>query len=124
VTGSEDKATILILARDVLGGGLLGALVEAEGSTPCYAFDGERPELAVERLRPTMVLVDAYHPAARTDAFFAAARARDVRVVLFAPSVPWHEMQEVAERWGVRIIHPRDGGSLGRLIRGAIRVPD
>lgn len=121
VTGPERNATILILTKEVLGAGLLGALVEAEGAIPCYALGTERAELAVARLRPTIVLVDAYHAAARTEAFFEAARAERAHITLFAPSEPWKEMREIADRWDVPIVHPRDGESLAGLIRTAIR---
>jgi hypothetical protein len=120
VTGHESRPTALILAREVLGAGLLGALVEAAGATPRFALDGERPELAVARVRPNVVLVDAYHPAARADAFFQAARSARTHVVVFAPSEPWKEMCETATRWNVAIIYPRDGESLAQLIRAAI----
>lgn len=114
-------STVLILVRDILGAGLFGALVEGLGKQPAFPFDGERVESAVERLQPTIVLLDCHHAALRSDAFFSAATAAESVVVLFAPSEPWHDVAEIARRRGIGIlVHPHDGESLTDVIRSAL----
>jgi hypothetical protein len=116
--------TVLILVRDILGGGLFAALVECEGGQPVFAFTGERPESAVERLRPAWILVECYHPAARAEQFFAAAAVAGSRVILFAPSAPWEDCEQIARRHSVAaFVHPADGQSLADLVRKALMVP-
>ncbi len=114
-------STVLILVRDILGAGLFAALIEGIGKQPVFPFAGERAEAAVARLRPAIVLLECYHSAARSDAFFAAAEAARSRVVLFAPSAPWEDVQEIAHRRRVdAFVHPADGESLAALIAGAL----
>jgi hypothetical protein len=114
-------STVLILVRDVLGAGLLGALVEGIGKEPLFPFVGERAETAVARLRPALVLLDCHHPAARSNPFFAAAETAASRIVLFAPATPWEDVEEIARRPQVTaFVHPKPGESLAELLREAL----
>ncbi|HEU4630727.1 MAG TPA: hypothetical protein VFS08_13330 [Gemmatimonadaceae bacterium] len=118
----EPARTTLILVRDVLGAGLMGVLVEAEGARAVYPMTGEPGDAAVRRLRPTIVLVDASHAAARTDAFYDAARDCACHVVLFAPTAPWGVVADRARgRPGVTLVVPRDDESLAALLQAALR---
>ena len=113
--------TVLILVRDLLGGGLFAALAEGVDMQPVFPFAGERPESAVERLRPSFILVECYHPAARADSFFAAAAAARSQVVLFAPAAPWEDCEQIAQRHSVKaFVHPAEGESLADLVRRAL----
>jgi hypothetical protein len=119
--GVMEARTVLILVRDVLGGGLFAALAEGAGLTPVFPFAGEKPETAVERLRPPCILLECYHPAARSDAFYEVVRTSESRIILFAPTVPWQDFEEVARRRNVAaFIHPGNGGSLAKLIGEAL----
>ena len=116
-----EAVTVLILVRDVLGGGLFGALVEDADRQPVFPIPGERPESAVERLRPAWILLECYHPAARSDAFFAAVAGASSAVILFAPSAPWQDCEEIARRRSVAaFLHPGNGQSLSDLVRQAL----
>ena len=116
-------ATVLILVRDILGGGLFAALAEGIDRQPVFPFPGERPESAVERLRPTWILVECYHPAARAESFFAAAAAAGSKVILFAPGAPWEDCEQIARRHSVSaFVHPAAGESLAELVRKALTV--
>ena len=121
VDGLMEAVTVLILVRDILGGGLFAALAEDAGREPVFLIPGERPESAVERLRPAWILLECYHPAARADAFFFAASVAGSRVILFAPGAPWEDCEEIALRRSVAaFVHPRDGESLSDLVRQAL----
>jgi hypothetical protein len=120
-TSAMHGSTVLILVRDILGAGLFAALVEGIGKRPLFPFANERPEIAVARLRPAIVLLECYHAAARSGAFFAAAEAAGSRVVLFAPAAPWKDVEEIAQRRRVAaFVHPANGESLGLLIARAL----
>ena len=117
-----EAVTVLILVRDILGGGLFAALAEDADRQPLFPIPGERPESAVERLRPSWILLECYHSAARSDAFFAAVQAASSRVILFAPGAPWRDCEEIAERRSVAaFVHPGEGQSLAHLVRHALR---
>jgi hypothetical protein len=116
-----EAATALILVRDILGGGLFAALAECADRQPVFPFAGERPETAVERIRPVWILLECYHPAARSDAFFAAAEAAGSRVILFTPAAPWEDCEEIARHRSVAaFVHPGNGQSLADLVRRAL----
>jgi hypothetical protein len=116
-----EAVTVLILVRDILGAGLLAALAEGADQTAVFPFPGERPELAVERLRPTRILVECYHPAARADAFFDAAASVGSRVVMFAPTAPWEDCEQIAQtRTVAAFVVPGSGQSLADLVRAAL----
>jgi hypothetical protein len=121
VDGVMEAVTVLILVRDVLGGGLFAALAEGIERRPVFPFNGERAEAAVERLRPSWVLLECYHPAARSDAFFSATEGAQSRVILFAPSAPWEDCEQIARRRAVAaFVHPGDGQSLSDLVQRAL----
>jgi len=112
---------VLILVRDVLGAGLFAALAEGAGLKPAFAYVGERAETATERLRPSCILLECYHPAARSEQFFAAAASYDCRVILFAPAAPWADCAEIARTRGVTtFVHPAPGESLAELVADAL----
>ena len=116
-----EPATVLILVRDTLGGGLFAALVEGTDRTPVFPYPGERPESAVDRLRPSWILLECHHPASRNDAFFAGAEAAKSRVIVFVPGAPWDDCEQIARRPSVAaFLHPGDGRSLADLVLRAL----
>lgn len=89
---------MLVLAREAVIAGLLGMLLELESYEPVYPADGERPEEALARIRPPLVVVlDGELDSARSDIFLARAAKSRAGVVLFSP--------------------PHDGGSIAALAR-------
>jgi hypothetical protein len=88
---------VLILAREAVIAGLLGLLLELENYEPAYPADGERPEEALARLRPPLVVVlDGELEAARSDLFLARAAKARASVVLFSPPLDGGEVAAVA----------------------------
>lgn len=119
---ADVRPVTLLLVRDVLGAGLLGALVEMEGFEPVFPLGGERGELAVRRVRPAVVLVDAYHPFARRDELFEACGVVGCRVVLFAPGPPWEMLRDEARRRpGAVLVTASEGESFADRLRSALR---
>jgi len=115
------NGVVLILVRDVLGAGLFAALAEGAALEPAFAFPGERADTATERLRPSRVLLECYHPAARSDQFFAVAALHRCRVILFAPAAPWVDCEQIARSRGVTVfVHPAPGESLAELVAAAL----
>ena len=118
----DARAVALLIVRDVLGAGLLGALVELEGYEPAFPLAGERADLAVRRVRAGVVLVDAYHPAARRDELFDACAHARCRIVLFAAGPPWEMLlDEARRRPGIALVTAGDGESLAERLRTALR---
>lgn len=119
---ADPRPVVLLVVRDVLGAGLLGALAEGEGYAPVYPLGGERGDVAVRRVRPAVVLVDAYHPAARRDELFDACALAGCRVVLFAPGTPWEMLlDEARRRPGAVLVTAGEGESFADRLRAALR---
>jgi hypothetical protein len=112
---------VLILVRDILGGGLLAALAEGGDLRPVFPLANERAESALERVRPSRVLLECFHPAARSDQFFTMATSFGSRVILFAPAAPWEDCEQTARTRNVSaFVHPGAGDSLASLIAAAL----
>lgn len=74
-----------MLAAEPVIAALLALLLELEGREPVFPFPGERPEDALARLRPPLVvLLDGALEAARSDLFFARATRAGAGIVLFS----------------------------------------
>jgi hypothetical protein len=101
---------------------LLGMLLELEGYEPAFVRQGERPEAALARVRPLLVvLIDQALDVARSDLFLARAARHQIGVVVFGAQdggsgqaawaqsrrVPWFRM-------------PGDGAELRRAIEASI----
>jgi hypothetical protein len=112
---------VLVLVRDILGAGLLAALAEGADLRPAFPFNGERADAALERIRPSRVLLECFHPAARSDQFFAVAESIGSRIILFAPAAPWGDCEVMAQTRKVAVfVHPGRGESLAELIADAL----
>lgn len=112
-------STVLLLSDDAMTLALLGLLVELADFVPAFAEPGERPEDALARLRPALVVVlDDTLDAARSDLFFARAAQRRVGLAVFAGK---HSRRERAAPVGQRGIPyfelPTDVANLARIIR-------
>ena len=97
VANERRKTKVLILARETVIAALIGMLLEMEDFEPVYAEPEERPEEALSRLRPPLVIVvDGELDAARSDLFYARAAAADARVVLFSEPLAADEVRAAA----------------------------
>src|SRR5256885_1985747 len=88
VTARPHQTRVLVLARESVLAALIGMLLELEDYDPVFAEPGERPEDAIRRLRPPLiVMLDGEIDAASSDLFYARAAASGARVVLFSEPV-------------------------------------
>jgi hypothetical protein len=72
-------------------------LLELEHYEPVFAEPGERPEDAIRRLRPPLiVMLDGELDAASSDLFYARASAAGARVVLFSEPVAADDVLAIA----------------------------
>lgn len=112
------SARVLILTPQSLLAALLGLLMELEQFEPVYPAPDERPEDALARIRPLLVVVlDGDLEAAHSDLFFARAAKRGVRVVLFQPPGSGTDVRALAEAREIPwFTLPIDRPNLARLL--------
>lgn len=119
--GVSPLSTVLLLSGDAMTLALLGLLVELAGFNPVFAEEGERPEDALARVRPTLVvLIDDTLDAARSDVFFARAAQRRVALAIFPGKGSRRDlMTRTGERGIPYFALPTDAADLARVIRTA-----
>ncbi len=98
---------------------LLGLLVELANYAPIFAREGERPEEALARARPVLVvLIDDTLEAARSDVFFARAAQQRSPMAVFPGRTSRRElMARIGERGIPYFEIPTDAADLARVIR-------
>jgi hypothetical protein len=113
---------VLILTPQPMTGALLGMLVELAQLEPVFANPDERPEDALSRLLPLLVIIaDANVDAYRSDLFLARAQHRGVNVVVFGSS-GGHDVASWARERGLPyLVLPTDAEAFGRLLDQATR---
>jgi hypothetical protein len=101
---------------------LVGLLLDPDRYDPMFPGALERPEDALARVRPPLVLVlDCDVDAARSDLFFARTTKTRATVVLFGPPGSRQTVTELAQTRGVPFVHlPTDRASLTDAIQTAI----
>lgn len=117
----DGGARILVATRDLVGAGLLGALVDGMGACALFPVRGESVEAALKRLMPDCLLIEASHPAARASETYDTAAAAGVSVIVFAASRPWGTIADMVDgRDGVTLVWPGDGESLAARLEFAL----
>lgn len=82
------RAQVLVLAREAVIAALVGMLLELEEYEPVFAAPGERPDDAIRRLRPPLIVVlDGRLPEAQSDLFYLRCAQGGARVCLFSEPV-------------------------------------
>jgi len=110
------------LTPQAMTGALLGMLVELAQLEPVFADPDERPEDALNRLRPLLVVVaDGDVDMFRSDLFLARAQHRGIGVVVFG-STHHPEVEGWAKERGLQYLQlPTDAEVFGRLLDQATR---
>ena len=118
------KPRVLVLARESLIAALLGMLLELESFEPVFAEPSERPEDALTRLRPPLVIVlDGDLEVARSDLFFARAARAQASIVLFSVPGSPIDAEAYARERGLRwFALPSDRATLVRVLEQAVGV--
>jgi DNA-binding response OmpR family regulator len=119
---SSDNTRVLILATDPMVAALVGLLLDPDRYDPIFPGPGERPEDALARARPPLVLlVDCDMDVARSDLFFARTTRTRATVVLFGAPGSRQTVIELAQQRGVPCVHlPTDRAALTLAIQTAI----
>lgn len=119
--GSDGRARVLVVTRDLVGAGLVGALVDGMRATALFPVRGESAEAAIRRVAPDCVVLEAMHPGVRAEETYESAAELDAGIIIFAPSRPWGEIAGIVEAHpGVELVWPRDGESLAARLEFAL----
>ena len=112
---------VLILASEPVIAALLALLMELDGYTVDFPRSGERPEDAIARLHPPLVVcADGGLPEAGSDLFLARASKRG-HVVLFSVLELAPLVRERAEKRGFPFFElPVDRDTLARVLDEAV----
>ena len=93
---------ILVIAAEPLLAALVGTVVEAARFTAAFPDLDERPERALERVKPVAaILLEASDDRAGSDLFVARARKLGVRVLVFGPAHLMREQREWTRQHGL-----------------------
>ena len=114
----RQRMQVLVLAGETVLAALIGMLLELEEYEPVFAESDERPEDAIRRLRPPLiVMLDGQLDAAGSDLFYARAAAAGARVVLFSEPLAAEEIRAVArQRHLAFVAMPADRAALARVL--------
>ena len=97
VSPHRPRSRVLVLAREAVIAALVGMLLELEDYEPVFAAPDERPEEALRRLRPPLIVVlDGQLPEATSDLFLARCAQSGARVCLFGEPVVADEVRAAA----------------------------
>jgi DNA-binding NtrC family response regulator len=115
------KAKVLVIAHEAVIAALLGMLLELEDFEPVFAQTGERPEDALSRVRPPIVIVlDGELDTARSDLFYARAMMSQAKVVLFSGPFGAADVRAISTERRVPFFDmPVDRATLSRVVREA-----
>lgn len=114
---------MLVLTPQPMTGALLGMLVELAEFEPVFPTPDERPEDALARMRPILVvMVDAQVDAYRSDLFVVRAQHAGVGVAVFGVSQK-ADAEEWARQHGLPYLElPADAEAFGRMLDQAVRL--
>ena len=119
------RTRVLILAGDPMVAALVGLLLDPESYDPVFPLPSERPEDALGRVRPPLVLVvDCGLEAARSDLFYARTVKTRAAVVLFgAPGPVEPDAASIAAARGFPFVRlPTDRATLTRALESGINT--
>jgi hypothetical protein len=113
---------VLILTPQAMTGALLGMLVELSQLEPVFADPAERPEEALARHLPLLVIItDGDADAFKSDLFIARAQHRGIGVVVFGRPSSNLTAEWARERGLPYLELPTDAEAFGRILDQAMR---
>lgn len=119
----RNTGKVLILSPHVMTAALVGWYVELARLEPAFAAPGERPEEALSRVKPLLVvLIDVEAQEAISDLFAARALKRDIGLAVFSGSAEDAAAREWASRNALPFFRlPVDLEAFGRVLDQASR---
>jgi hypothetical protein len=118
-----NRGKVLILTPQAMTGALLGMLVELAQLEPVFAEPAERPEDALNRHVPLLVIIaDAQVDAFKSDLFLARAEHRGIGIVVFGGPARRETAVWATERGLPYLELPTDAEVFGRILDQAIRA--
>jgi hypothetical protein len=121
---SSGNTRVLIITADPMVAALVGLLLDPDRYDPMFPRALERPDDALTRIRPPLVLVlDCDVDVARSDLFFARTTKTRATVVLFGAPGRRDTVTELAQNRGLPFVHlPTNRASLTDAIQAAISL--
>lgn len=117
-----NRGKVLILTPQAMTGALLGMLVELSQLEPVFADPAERPEDALARHVPLLVIIaDGNIDTFRSDLFLARAQHRGIGVVVFGSNHSSDTSTWAEERGLPYLELPTDAEAFGRILDQATR---
>jgi hypothetical protein len=117
-----NRGKVLILTPQAMAGALLGMLVELSQLEPVFADPAERPEDALMRHLPVLVIIaDGHVDTYRSDLFLARAQHRGVHVVVFGHGDPAGSREWANQHSLPYLELPTDAEAFGRILDQATR---
>lgn len=120
----RNTGKVLILSPHVMTAALVGWYVELAKLEPAFAAPGERPEDALARVKPVLVvLIDSESEDAISDLFAARALKRGIGLAVFSGSEEDVTAREWAKRHALPFFRlPVDIEEFGRVLDRAART--
>jgi len=117
-----NRGKVLILTPQPMTGALLGMLVELSQLEPVFADPNERPEDALTRYVPLLVIIaDGDVDTFKSDLFLARATHRGIGVIVFG-IMQRGDTQRWAKQRGLPYLElPTDAEAFGRILDQATR---
>ena len=117
-----NRGKVLILTPQPMTGALLGMLVELSQLEPVFADVNERPEEALTRHVPLLVVVaDGDVDTFKSDLFLARAHHRGIGVVVFGVNHRGDAPEWAKQRGLAYLELPTDADVFGRILDQAVR---
>lgn len=117
-----NRGKVLILTPQAMTGALLGMLVELSQLEPVFADVNERPEEALTRHVPLLVIVaDGDVDSFKSDLFLARAHHRGIGVVVFGVGQARQTSSWARDRGLQYLELPTDAEVFGRILDQAMR---
>lgn len=117
-----NRGKVLIFTPQAMTGALLGMLVELSQLEPVFADATDRPEEALARHLPLLVIIaDGEIDAFRSDLFLARAQHRGIGVVIFGISHKDATAAWAKQRGLPYLELPTDAEAFGRILDQATR---
>lgn len=120
----RNTGKVLILSPHVMTAALVGWYVELALLKPAFAAPGERPEDALKRVKPLLVvLIDVEAQEAISDLFAARALKRNIGLAVFSGSADDLTARDWASRNAIPFFRlPVDLEAFGRVLDQAARA--